>query len=319
MSALTKFINNSKSFEQMKYYLDTKMHITVKENKKNDDVFMLLAEDSADLDNHLVRQANGAMYEKMPNGEYGYKLICANIQKIRHITAPGYTPNFKKLNSVELAEDGTVIRLFFHRNEWRIATNKCFDAFEATWGSAFSFGKLFTDFAYDKINYDMLRRDMTYIFIFKHPLCRHVVYCTHPQIVHVDTINNITERSSPFRLVNIEKSKVCGLDLKQITSHIQTVNQLVEYANNHNKNVKKGPLIYRGLVLKFGFESFLLDFSRFTQLESIRGNNPNIGERYKQVSDEDRQCLRLVYPEFRLLFDECDKSITHPTTETNLE
>ena len=94
------------------------------------------------------------------------------------------------MDEVQESEEGTVVKLFFHRGEWVTSTNKKINAKRSHWSSPRSFHELFLD-ALPNNNWtdatDTLKTEMVYSFVLLHPENYMVIFHPHPTIVHVAT------------------------------------------------------------------------------------------------------------------------------------
>lgn len=96
---------------------------------------------------------------------------------------------------VTVKEDGSLMKLFYHGGEWRIATNGMIDAYDAELNSPLykNFGELFDAAAQNSgLNYDELDTNCTYVFELCSIFNMIVVRYNEPKLYHLITRNNIT-------------------------------------------------------------------------------------------------------------------------------
>ena len=96
---------------------------------------------------------------------------------------------------VTVKEDGSLMKLFYHGGEWRIATNGMIDAYDAELNSPLykNFGELFDAAAQNSgLNYDELDINCTYVFELCSIFNMIVVRYNEPKLYHLTTRNNIT-------------------------------------------------------------------------------------------------------------------------------
>ena len=85
--------------------------------------------------------------------------------------------------------DGTQINLFYYKNQWRISTTGCIDAFDSYWKSNYSFGNLFVDEFFKTSDIRYLETQYCYSFILCHPDNNNVVQHKTPKLYHIMTRN----------------------------------------------------------------------------------------------------------------------------------
>lgn len=68
--------------------------------------------------------------------------------------------------------EGSLLRVFYYKSRWRIATSRKIDAFHSRWGSLTSFGELFRNYISKELNttlegfFELLKTDFIYYFLF---------------------------------------------------------------------------------------------------------------------------------------------------------
>lgn len=131
-------------------------------------------------------------------------------------------------NSARVQEkiDGSIIKVYFHNKEWRIATNATIDANEALAGSSqHSFGELFLKAAKNQdLDWSRLDKKCTYMFELTSPESRVVIdYGNTPKIWHIGTRNNVTEKEFE---TNIGIMKPMQYPLGDLASCIEAANNI---------------------------------------------------------------------------------------------
>jgi hypothetical protein len=245
---------------------------------------------------------------------------------------------------MEVAEDGTLLRLYNYKGEWHTATSKCIDAEYSYWLSdKYSFDKMFNDVLGDEMEYEELDPNMTYNFILKHPLNRLVLKHSKASLVFVSKVNKETGEET-LKLdrevkLNEKVEKLVVLpkvveSMYQVTeswadsidSFEETRNVILETHTRENidwtkeeiDKVLSGMHGYKGLMfVKYNFDTkrytrVLYDTDWYRELKDIKGNTPNVEQRWLELyKDCDYMRLdkfELEYPEykpkFRKLYDD---------------
>jgi hypothetical protein len=170
MSALVNFINETSS-ENLKKVLGDRC-IDVKEYKK---MFMTSFNETANYEDPIVRQANGVIFEKDTK-----KLLHYSFEKCYEGFGNGKGDSYKNIKdisefSVSLYFEGSVIKLFYHLDEWKISTSRVMDANHNYWVSEKSFKVLFEECVLNTCNLeyseflDTLDKNHFYTFLIQHP------------------------------------------------------------------------------------------------------------------------------------------------------
>jgi hypothetical protein len=212
-----------------------------------------------------------------------------------------------------LSEEGTLLRCYFHNNQWFLSTHKKIDAFNSMWGNCKkSFGELFID-ALDCLDLQVEVNDEKFD-VFCSMLDRSFVYTfllgsTEENRIVCDGFNSPTifftgkfDTKNNFSLSFINDTPFNSPEKLSF----QNSKELLEYPVNFTKN--QGILIYNeedSVCIKIVSDTYHF-------YSQIRGNEPNIRIRYLQLlnNPEDVTILRMMYPEFEHIFDECDKILT---------
>jgi hypothetical protein len=281
------------SFEQIKE--------KAKENnlyyREEEDLYLLTAKKS-DMQTNLQRSCNGVILEKETN-----KIVCscqpnfANVEKseknIFELIENGTA-------SMEYCEDGTVVRLYNHKNEWKTATSKCIDAKNSCWASQQTFDEMFWDlFPIENLN--SLDSNCTYVFVLIHKDNRIVIKHSVNELVFIGVINNNTgENIRDFHFENetsIRRSDSIELKIQknEFTNENGNENGIFEKLYNPNK---------RGVLISVENVTYKFDFSSFQIIKDIRGNVPQIRMRYLELLDNEEglKMLEQYYSEYHMLF-----------------
>ena len=95
----------------------------------------------ADVNNDFVRHCRGVIFEKDSNPP---KPVCYPLSGgVNYQLFKKFNP-FERVR-VEESVDGTMINVFYYKDEWRVATKGCIGAKRSRWGSSKSFYTMFNE------------------------------------------------------------------------------------------------------------------------------------------------------------------------------
>jgi hypothetical protein len=159
--------------------------------KYTQDLYLIkyMRDRGADPTNEFVRNCRGVIFEKDVNppnpvcypitGGIPYKTF-KNRVPIEHVY-------------VEESIDGTMINVFYYKDEWRVSTKGCIDAKRSRWGSSKSFYTMFNE----ACNFDLqeLNQNYCYTFVLVHSDNRIVTKYKHSDLYLVHVRNMTTMQS----------------------------------------------------------------------------------------------------------------------------
>lgn len=119
----------------------------------------------------IVKEARGVILDLSGRKP---RVVCRAFDKFGNF-GEGYVDEID-WDSARVQEkvDGSIVKLWFDRGEWRISSNGCIDAFKAELSSGFSIGDLFVSL-FDDFLWDKLEKEYTYIFELVSPYNKVVV------------------------------------------------------------------------------------------------------------------------------------------------
>ena len=189
---IQKLIKEKKldSFEKIRDYVKrAPFHIQVKE--KNTLYLLQYNQIKTNFSYPFTRECRGIILEKETNRVvcYPFDKFFNHSEKFADLLDLDSTVYYEKI-------DGSLIKLFFYGDEWRIASNGCIDARDATLHGGVS-GRSFMDLFNEcknknQIIWDTLDRKYTYMLELCHPDSSIVVQHLTPMLYHIGTRNNIT-------------------------------------------------------------------------------------------------------------------------------
>lgn len=268
----------------------------------------------------LQQQCNGLIFEKDTNRLIsGAPKICTpiSVENLKnYFFSTGYQNEYVISMKpgqlrLEYAEDGTMIRLYNYKDTWYTSTTKCIDAQTSYWSNSKTFDDMFWDI-FDKSQLEKLDKNFTYIFILLHTDNRIVVRHKFNRLVFISKIFNHVYSNQLY-----SNKKMCIYeDFSNIFYGSEFIKRpkLLTSLNLDNLN-EVSVYTKRGIIVKIfdnttaTWNSFILDFEKYTLCKSIRGNVPNIQSRYLDLlkNKQELYLLQKFYPEFRQLFTDTNK------------
>ena len=209
---LIKFIKENENWEEL---LSQKPY-WIKIKKDENYTILSYNQIESDFYNPIVRECRGIILENKT-----LEPVCIPFFKFGNY-GEGYVPEID-WNSATTQEkvDGSLIKVWFHNEKWRVSTNGTIDAYNCDIGQVDllrlscpygSFGELF-DKAKEKANLDfsVLNKDCTYMFELVSPYNKVVVPYKSEEIYHIGTRNNTTKEELNVN-IGVKKPKVYALN-----------------------------------------------------------------------------------------------------------
>lgn len=177
--------------------------------------------------------------------------------------------------------EGSLLRVFFHRTKWHVATSRKLNAFESKWGSVSSFGELFEEY---------LKKDYSTTFdLFCETLCPEYNYYflfTSEAVFYIHPSS-----TSSLRLLFI-KDKSGNL----IEDDILGVSKLDYYSLDEIKQkFDKNEIL--GVILENQNERYCLFSELYDKKKTLYGNNKYLAARLLELSDEEKKEYIQYFPE----------------------
>lgn len=278
MTELLNFIKDT-SFENLKELLEP-LKIQI---KQQDTLYMLYFLDDADFSDPIVRQANGIILEKDTNKVVHYSFE-KTYEGVSWETKDPYEVKKLKNFTIEPFFEGSIIKMFYYKDNWEIATSRHINASKNKWSSNKSFKDLFEEGIQKSYNADYnsflesLEKDCSHTFLLQHPENKLITEIGIPLVFYANKVNNVSlqeERpEKDFFTLSISLDKM----LNEINNGGEQ-NYMVYSENEQGKTVRI---------------KFLCD--NFQQKTSIRGNNPDITLSYLETTGVNKG-LKSVYQE----------------------
>lgn len=216
-----------------------------------------------------------------------------------------------------VAEEGSLVRLFFFKNKWHLSTHRKISAFNSRWGSeedAESFGEMFVNCLVHELGGKLKNLEVESsddIFdVYCHTLDTKKIYtylirCNEFNRIVCDAVVDPTMyftgsfETQTFSLLNTNDSLFdYPKELK-----FSNVEELVKYVSEVDPRKMQGVMAY----LPNGNQVKIVN-SMYNKFSLVRGNEPNILARYLQVREDFEmfQDMHLLYPLYSPKFEEIE-------------
>jgi hypothetical protein len=279
--------------------LDILYSLCLNVKEKDDLLHISYNRNKSDMNNNLVKECRGIIYDKVDNKVISMSLKCKN-------TLEEFIENVAWKNCViEESIDGTLINLYYHNNEWKICTKKTFDA-KCRWCSDTSFNELFWEALKleTKFNMETLATNYCYSFILCDSRIRNVTKYVETYLYHISSID-ITNFKEYDIDIGIIKPKLLKLD-KFNSINCNGYNELLVKLDTFDYS-KEGVMLYSKDRL---YRTKIIS-KEYLKVKNIKGNYPIIDLRLVELrNDEENLLIFLQYfPEYKEKLETIEKNI----------
>ena len=243
--------------------------------------------------NNWEKYCRGIIVNNLTN-----KIVC-----IPPVKAKNYI-NFDEINNelddntpliIQDLDDGTMINMFYHNNEWIISTRSDIGC-NNKWENKKSFKTLFIECsnAYrEGINLELLDKSHCYSFVMQHNENRNISYVNENRLILVEEYDLNT-------YLQVDISKYTGLDHGFQISHYHNPQNIMEYL----ETMKNNPYFsWKGTTIKYNNKRMNYINPLFTYVKSIKINNNNPLFNFIKLKKENKVDEYLTYfPEYKDLF-----------------
>lgn len=276
-------------------------------DNRRPNLLMIYTTEQSDTNNQAVLEANGIIL----NNE-SFDIIAMGMPTLINTESVKELPRNGN-ESIELSEDGTVLRVFWYENEWVVSTNRRIDAKRVKWASDRNFYELMAEAAWFGLNCPSSGTDLQQVFesyldkscvhsfILLHPESELVISHSTPTLVYVscrnlDTMQEIEYVNVPFarlprRLSQSDVETIFTRHVDEFTDLLVTKRGVICSDWSNPKLVKR----------------YKLDFPHFREAEILRKNMPTMELSYlSAVDDNERALLRKYFPRYNTVFNALD-------------
>lgn len=215
------------------------------------------------------------------------------------------------------SEEGSLIRLFNHKDKWMISTHKKLDAYSSKWSSSESFGKIYDKALLQEYNnnpefkefvgevgdaplntcfYNKLDKELSYLFLIRNTRENRIV-CTPPEHNKLFYVGSFDREGKQFSWQQIGVSTPNKKEFK-------TLDQLKNYVSSLDHKQLQGVIVFDTNCANNS--QFKIINHTYYNLFKIRGNEPSINFRYLQLRSDPvmLQELKKLYPDNIPIFEE---------------
>ena len=226
MESLNKYYlflkeNNINNVEELKLYISNDVYKLKykenKENKENSDLILIYSNEESNNSHELVRFFNGVILDKNT-----LKIVCYTLDKcleddnINDILMNDVLDNRELI--VQQVFEGTLIRVFYHDDGWKICTKKMLNAYNAKWSSNKSFGEMFEEVFSNYLDYFAnMNKNYCYSFLMGHNQ-NNIIEIENNYIIHLNTIDLLNN------IVINDKIDIHEKNIKHISNYEQKIN-----------------------------------------------------------------------------------------------
>lgn len=208
------------------------------------------------------------------------------------------------------AEEGCLLRVYCHNNEWYISTHRKFDASTSRWGCKYSFKSLFVwalqeyldmDEHFD-INlhfFDKLDKDLVYTFLLRNNNTNRIV-CDSPSYNEAKLyFSGYYHKDSTIPLFTHYDKQHPLYNVPFITLHkFLNRDEVLNYVNKMSYKHHQGLLVFSNTGDKLVVFKILCPM--YFKLKHVRDNCSDLIFRYAQLrlNQDDSHDLKLLFPSF---------------------
>lgn len=163
---------------------------SLKIKRKDNVILFCYNQIRSDFREKIVKESRGIILE-----DKTFKVLAYPFDKFFNVQEGHADKIDWNSSKVEEKIDGSLMKIWYYKGEWRVSTMSMIDAREATlsFDSKYdSFYDLFMCIAEDKLDFSKLNKDSTYIFELISLFNKVVVTHKEPGIIHIGTRDNIT-------------------------------------------------------------------------------------------------------------------------------
>jgi hypothetical protein len=278
--------NNVSNFEEVKELLNTH-NIRVKEDG---DLYLVYykRENKDDSLNMLQLECNGMILEKDTNN-----IVCNSYNKFckyRNDLLDQFKLSFNNLY-IEPCYEGTLIRVYYYGDSFRVATKKCIDAKDSKWNSDKSYNELFRE-AVQNTEYNgfQFEKNKVYFFLLKHPENTRVFNYNSPDLVLLD-------------IFRVDGNSVLNVTERVNKNDISSYQELVNYINHQTIDSMK----YQGFIIFDSDNPTIkqrINFPLYNKISELYGNESSRYLRFLELREDMNKLKEYIqyFPEHKKLF-----------------
>lgn len=203
---------------------------------KRDGSYILLKYNqlSSDFTNDIVRECRGAIFYLNNDGKY--ECVCRSFDKFGNYGESYVRDIDWNTAAVEEKVDGSLIKVWYHNNEWNISTNGTIDAFSTEiCDTELTFGDIFNEAlgcSSVPVFMDELDTNMTYMFELVSPMSRTTIYYPETKLYYLGQRDIRTmQELKDYKPFMKDFGVLCPKEYP-----LKTIEECLEYVNTMTKN-----------------------------------------------------------------------------------
>lgn len=266
-------------------------------DRKRPELVMIHATPRSDVNNRAVQEANGIVLDQNDN----FKIVSQGMTNLIELESESQLTKPVESYQIEQLEDGTVLRVWWYKDEWLISTNRRIDSKKVKWCSNKSFYDMFCDVlmyhGVSDIEAELDRvfdKNHAYSFVLLHPENRLVIDHPVPQLVHVSTRDLTTSEEVVVTL----QAPWTVLPVQGKNPHLNTVKRGLLYTDRSDP---KHVLRYK------------VDYPWYACAHELRKNQPYLHLSYLACSMSEKAMFRTYFGSLPV-FDTIDLMLRDMTT-----
>jgi len=281
MESLNKYYiflkeNNINNVDELKAYISNDIYKL--KYKESNDLLLIFNNEESILSQELVRFFNGVIIDKNT-----LKIVCYTLDKcLEEDNISEQLVNDVLVSNeliVQQVLEGTLIRVFYHNDEWQLCTKKMLNAYNAKWSSDLSFGQMFEEIFVQYLDYFRnMNINYCYSFLMGHKE-NNILEIENNYIIHLNTIDLVNNVIIDDKIENVEMNirHISDYEKKiKLMNKEELLNFIEECKNNNEINCEIGYMLInnnRNIYQKFIKNSF-------KDIRDIWGNTNNRLFRY---------------------------------------
>ena len=211
--------------------------------------------------------------------------------------------------------EGTVLRLFWAGDEWRISTHRKVDAHNSYWAGP-TFGSLFQELREGNFEFEDLDKNLCYVFLMSHNSNRLVYSIPKPQLMLITIYNRsearflaTTEYGPDFEEARLNPP---GCVYPQPVEGIKTLSDLQEAVESLEDEATFNSAGIIALADSANPHPIKMMNESYSSLRDARGNDPNLRARYIQLRGTPEGGLVVGWftePSYQEVFDAAEDEV----------
>ena len=257
---LQSFINNNKNYLEI-----------FKKNNFKINTFKKLKIISYNYNKKLLFENNNIwkLYLKGAIIDENDKIICLSPIKSIDINDINVINN---INNLSYLIDGTMINLFYYKNEWIISTRSEIGGYNK-WNQKKSFRKMFDDCS--NIEYDKLNKNFSYSFVMRHIENRNISPISENILILIN-IFNYTDNNNIHTIKDIN---IINEELNFLSCNNLSYNE-IDHIDIMKNNL---PYYIKGFTYELNNFRYKWINPKYEKVKNLKGNHNNINLSYLEL------------------------------------